>query len=161
MGDLLTRATIWLSLAGYAISFCLQVRRVAPKFALVAWSFGAVAFLTHTLFAFHFFYNWSHTIALAETARQTKDLTGFDSGSGLYLNYAFGLVWLVDAAWWLSAGDKYDRRPRSMVLGLHSFFWFMIVNGAIVFGSGPVQIYGTGLVLVMMVAVFRRRRPLN
>ena len=146
--------TIWLALSGYAVSFCLQMRRNPGRIALVAWLFGAAAFGLHTLFAFHFFYQWSHSVALAETARQTKELTGFDSGSGLYLNYAFGLLWLADTIWWLRAGDEYSRRSRWLTFSLHAFFWFMIVNGAIVFGTGPVRVFGIALVAAMLFALW-------
>ncbi len=122
------------------------------QLALRAWLLGVAAFAMHTLFAFHFFYQWSHSVALAETARQTSELTGFDSGSGLYLNYAFGLIWLADAIWWLRVRDEYPRRPRWISRCLHAFFWFMIVNGAIVFGSGPVRVFGIGLVAAMLIA---------
>ena len=158
LGDLLTRATIWLSLGGYTVSFCLQTRRHPGRIALAAWLFGATAFVLHTLFAFHFFYQWSHSVALAETARQTKELTGFDSGSGLYLNYAFGLIWLADAIWWLQVGDEYSRRPRWLTFSLHAFFWFMIVNGAIVFGTGPVRVFGIALVAAMLFALWGSAR---
>lgn len=115
-------------------------------------------FLAHTAMAFHFFYAWSHRVALAETARQTKELTGFDSGSGLYLNYAFGLLWLSDAVWWLRPGDGYLQRPRWIWVGMHGFFWFMIINGAIVFGRGPVRAYGLLLMVAMLIALWTSRR---
>ena len=45
------------------------------------------------------------TATLAATARQTAKVTGTNTGVGLYLNYAFTLVWLGTASGgtWLSA----------------------------------------------------------
>lgn len=128
---------------------------------MTAWLLGAAAFAVHAMCAFHFFYGWSHSFAIAETARQTKELTGFDSGSGLYLNYLFGILWLADAVWWLRVGDRYLSRPRWLTLSLHGFFWFMIVNGAIVFGSGAVRYYGVSLMGLMLVAIRRSSRRLS
>ena len=54
----------------------------------------------HVAAAFHYYYEWSHAVGLAETARQTEELTGMASGSGLYLNYLFTLVWLADGIYW-------------------------------------------------------------
>ena len=151
-GELLTRVFVWIALAGYAISALLQLVPSQRRMSRWLWVSGAIAFLLHVCCAFHFFHNWSHADAFEETARQTKALTGFESGSGLYLNYAFTLLWFFDAGWWLAVGDSnYFRRPHWIPIALHSFFLFMFVNGAVVFGKGPVRWYGITVLAMMLI----------
>ena len=159
MGDILTRAFVWIAILGYAVAFVLQVYRIRARLARVAWTLGAAAFVVQVLCAFHYFHGWSHAAAFAETARQTKGLTGFDTGSGLYLNYVFLVVWVVDAAWWWRTGDDgYAGRAGWISAMLHAFFVFMIVNGAIVFGKGPVRWYGAALIAMMVAAYAKGSR---
>ena len=62
---------------------------------VVAWPWNLLA---HFVCAFHFEHEWSHSQALAATARQTAKVTGTNTGVGLYFNYAFTLVWLGTAS---------------------------------------------------------------
>ena len=166
VGDLLTRATVWVAVIGYASAVCLLLdcRRVHDRSARLAWTVGCMFFAAHVCLAFHYFYGWSHRTGLEETALQTEELVGVRQGEGLYLNYVFAIVWAVDGLWWWSVGERrYRERNRLITTGLHTFMAFMIFNGAVVFGSGPVRIFGlvlTGVVLVRLVR-FRSdlRRP--
>lgn len=159
MGDFLTRAWVWVAMLGYTVSTILVLRRTQIGFARMAWVLGAVAFVIHVACAFHFFHGWSHNAALIETARQTKELTGFKSGSGLYLNYLFTFVWVLDAVWWcVVGGTRYARRSSWIAVALHAFFLFMIVNGAIVFGRGPVRAFGAVLVCGVGFSILCRTR---
>lgn len=158
MGAFATRLFVWVALLGYSVAFVLQTRGHRLRWARIVWVAGAVAFVLHVVCAFQFFHGWSHAAALADTARQTKELTGFDSGSGLYLNYLFAVTWLVDAAWWLRVGkDRYCRRNPWVTWSLHAFFLFMFINGAIVFGKGPVRWYGGVLVAMMLLTSAHQR----
>lgn len=153
-GDFLTRVFVWVALGGYSASVILQLLPNRIRMARWIWIASAAAFAIHVMCAFHFFHGWSHTAAFIETARQTKEMTGVASGGGLYLNYAFTVWWVVDAVWWLCAGDKaYVERNRRITSALHGFFVFMFVNGAIVFGRGPVRWYGAAMVAMMLGAV--------
>ncbi len=80
--------------------------------------------------------------AYRETARQTGELTGFHWGGGLFLNYLLGVLWLADVVWWWMTPASFARRPRGLVLAWHGFLYFMVVNGTVVFGSGPVRWFG-------------------
>ncbi|MFK7821044.1 MAG: hypothetical protein AB8G99_20175 [Planctomycetaceae bacterium] len=154
MGEFLTRAFVWIALLGYSVSSVRQLNQMSPTATRRWWVMGAVAFVLHVAFAFHVFHDWSHVAALKETAKQTKELTGVSSGSGLYLNYVFTLIWVVDAIWWHVVGhERYARRVKWVPIAIHVFFIFMIVNGAIVFGKGPVRWYGGVLVAMMLVAM--------
>ena len=87
--------------------------------------------------AFHFEYDWSHAIATAETAVQTRELTGWDTGIGIYINYAFAICLLIDLI--IQANHKVDHGGRKFINGL---VIFMIINGAIVFGTSHSRIAG-------------------
>jgi hypothetical protein len=138
----LTRITIWLALTGYAVSTALGLRRPGQRsvWARRFWNLGLACFLMHVAAAFHYYYEWSHAVGLAETARQTEELMGMASGSGLYLNYLFTLVWLADGIyWWMAGLKRHASRPLWVEWLVHVFFLFMIINGAVVFVSGPTR----------------------
>ena len=127
------------------------------------WTLGCAALLVHVISAFHVHYQWSHHIALGETARRTAELTGRNTGAGLYLNYLFALLWAVDAAWWWRDLEIYGRRPRAVVVALHGFMFFMVFNGTVVFASGPVRWLGVGITILLAgtLLVFRPWRSVT
>ena len=154
------RATIWMSVLAWAAS---EVLRRAPADRRAAasglYAGGAVLLVAHTIAAFALRHDWSHAAALAETARRTHEMTGVASGSGLYLNYLFVVVWTLDAAWWAIAPRAYWRRSRALDLGVFVFFVFMFVNGAIVFAAGPMRFAGAAAVTAALAARVRLPRP--
>jgi hypothetical protein len=93
---------------------------------------GLLAYLLHVWCAFTYFYEWSHEVAYRETARQTAELFGVHSGGGLYLNYLFTIVWLVDSIGWWLRGGQWERRSRVMRVAVYAFMAFIVVNGTIV-----------------------------
>ena len=79
---------------------------------------------------------------IGKTARQSAALTGWHWGGGLYFNYVFAAAWLADVLWWWLAPASFTRRSRSLTALWHGFFFFMVFNGAVVFGHGPVRWLG-------------------
>ena len=123
MGDLLTRATVWVAVGCYVATCFLLMRGRHPP-ARWTWTAGLVAFLIHVALAFHFFYDWSHTVAWEETARQTEEMTGSRSGFGIYLNYLFAGVWFCDVSFWWRKGDAaYAGRKKWIRYLVHGFFF--------------------------------------
>ena len=147
------RATIWLSVLAWAAS---EVMRRAPAdrrdAARVMFTAGAVLLVIHTILAFQIAHAWSHRAAFAETARRTELMTGVASGAGLYLNYAFLVVWLIETAWWWLQPRGYVHRARAIDLSVFAFFVFMFVNGAVVFASSPMRIGGAVAVAAAVLA---------
>ncbi len=143
---------IWLCVAAWAYVMAGRCRGRDLPGAFPVWIIGGVAYVVHVLAAFATHYQWSHDIALAETARQTRELTGFDTGVGLWLNYLFGLAWGVEALRWFATGEAVPRGrwkwPQRVVL---VFLAFMVFNGAVVFGQGAVR--GFGIVVFLMLGV--------
>ena len=159
-GEWLTRGTVWLALSLYAGGELARSgeRRHLPATASRWWhTSGCLAFLAHVLCAFHFYHAWSHAAAYADTARQTQAMFGWRSGGGLYVNYAFALVWLGEVLWSWIDDRGYRARPRWLTGAWRGFFLFMIFNGAVVFARGPVRWFGLGLCLVLLAAWWRGR----
>ena len=155
--------TVWTARAAFALYvLALAVHLGAPasprrdRLYRRCWTAGCVVFAVHVACAFHFVHDWSHADAYRQTARQTADLTGVASGFGLYLNYAFLLAWLIDAAWlWRVAGHPRRSQAWPRVL-LHAFFAFMWFNAVVVFPTGPVRWAGSAAFLLLAVLLVRR-----
>lgn len=164
-GELLTRATIWLALAGYgaAITTLLQARR-QPRWlaaARVLWTVAGLIYLAHVVCAFQFYHHWSHATAWQETARQTAEVVGRKVGAGLLISYAFTLAWMADLIWWWVAGlESIQQRPRWVTIVWQSFFAFMVFNGTVVFEAGPVRWFGLALLLGLGILWILSRRQL-
>lgn len=149
----MTRAAAWLALTFYVAGQSVAAVRTGPRPSLLAWwlnAAGCAFFLLHVTGAFQVFYNWSHAVAYADTARQSKELTGWDSGAGLYINYAFTLLWLAEVLWAGSTPASYSARPLAVTWAVRAFFMFMMVNGAFVFVRGSIR--WLGLVLCVALA---------
>jgi hypothetical protein len=161
-GEWLTRATIWIALLLYTAGAILLLLRapsdrIAPR-ARAAWTAGCLFFIAHVLCAFAYFHHWSHAAALAETARQTQEMTGYRDGSGLYLNYLFGAVWIVlTIGWWINP-RRFLEGPRWIHWLWNGFAVFMMINGTIVFGRNRAHWFGLVLCVSLGVACWIRWR---
>jgi hypothetical protein len=158
MDDLLLRATAWLSMAAWAASEWLLAsvpRPVRAKPARASFTLGAVALLLHTGLALHLRHAWSQADAMREIARQTAEVTGLGFSGGLFVNYAFLAFWMAEACWWWLAPAGYLRRGLGARWASRAVFLFMFVNGAIVFGHGPVRVFGAIAILAVCLSWYR------
>jgi hypothetical protein len=144
-------ATISAAVVAWALAEVLRSR--------VLWAAGAALAAIHSAAAFGVFYNWSHDTARELTMRQTAALTGVNFSGGIYVNYAFLVVWIADAVWRLAAPTSYQRRPRALTLAVHGFIFFIIINGAVVFADGWARTVGA--VAVSAVALAWLVRPMQ
>jgi hypothetical protein len=160
-GELFTRASVWLAVAAYAVGAAmLLVAKERPclmRRARWVWTIGCGCFLAHVAGAFACFHHWSHAAAYDETARQTAELTGWRSGGGLYLNYLFAVGWLIDVLWWWGAPRRFDQRSSRLNMLWHGFMFFMVLNGTVVFGRGPVRWLGV-IVCAGLAGLYCRQR---
>ena len=143
-GEWLTRGTVWLALSLYvageiAVAWRGREWRTASRWLNTA---GCAAFLAHVATAFHFYHHWSHAAAYADTARQTAEFSGWNWGGGLYINYAFALVWLGEVVWAWANPNSDRERPNWMTWTVRGFFLFMMLNGAVVFVRGGMKWFG-------------------
>lgn len=150
-GELATRISVWLALLLWLASewFALNPKRLRVRQSLFALS--AVVFLTHVTLAFHVFYDWSQTTALADVRRQTREVTGLEWSIGLWINYAFAALWIAEALWLCFRAGHHAARPAWVTRLVRGIFWFMAFNGAVVFVKGPQK--WLGLVICLGAAV--------
>ena len=160
MEALLTRVTIWLALGLYAAAQVARRRSMTAGGGVDRWllTLGSGLYVCHVLLAFDVHHDWSHAAAYAATAAQTEALTGWRWGGGIYINYLFSALWVSEAAWWWRGGEHYRHRGHRLEGAVRSVFLFMIVNGAVVFVSGPRRWLGVAIVGVLLVAWRPARR---
>lgn len=145
LGPWITKSAIWFALLRYfgAQVMELRGRGVGPwGAAQVLWSVGWVAYLAHVAAAFHVYHGWSHAVAAEHTAIQTEALIGWHWAGGIWINYAFTLAWGLDVLWQWLAARRDERTPVGWRRVWHGFLFFMVINGTVVFGHGPVRWLG-------------------
>jgi hypothetical protein len=162
-GELVIRATVILATIGYTLAEWLRFRHPAAwPGSRLAWTAGAVLLMVHAAAAFHVRHGWSHSSAIESTSSQTRAVTGIDSGAGLYVNYAFLALWAGDAVWWWRRPRSYAARSAPVRNALAAVFFFMFLNGAVVFASGTFRWFGAACLTAVAAAwLFRaeqRRR---
>jgi hypothetical protein len=152
-GEVLTRATVWTAVAGYAIGFCvftLSRGRRWDSTVRVVWTIACASLFAHFVCAFHFYHHWRHAAAYRETARQTEALFGLNWGGGVFINYGVLVVWIIDVGWWWLRGiESYRARPAILVLAWHAFLIFIIFNGTVIFAHGPARWIGAVVYIVL------------
>ena len=150
---LAVRGSIAAATVAWAAAEWLRWRHPARgKMARAFWTAGAVLLVVHSLAVFHYIHRWSQDAALEHTARQTAALTGLAWGGGLYVNYAFVALWLLDALVWWRDPAAYERRTPVVRDTLLAIFLFMFVNAGIVFAHGPARWVGITAVGVVLCA---------
>lgn len=160
----LVRWTVRLAVACYAARVLMDAGDFGSLRARRSlWTVGLVFYLAHVVAAFQLVHGWSHAAAWEETARQTFERTGWRSGVGVWVNYAFTLLWTVDvAAWWI-VGPGYSRRFRRVSFVVQSAFAFLVFNATVVFGPAfwrPVAA-ACGLIIAVALVVRVKRQPLR
>jgi hypothetical protein len=98
------------------------------------WLFGSLLLVEHVVTAFHLGHGWSHAAAWEHTRR----VGGY--GDGVFVNYAFVLVWLADALWLCAAPRAYLARRRGLHWAVHGFLAFVVFNAAVVFADRPMRV---------------------
>jgi hypothetical protein len=152
--------TIWLALAGYAITVCVMLAGFLKlewsRRLRAVWTISCGFFVLHVLSAFHYSYHWSHAEAIQSTARQTDELLGMRFGEGLYFSYGFLLLWIADVLFWWQRPELYVSRPGWLLLAVHAYLFFIAFNGAVVFKSGATRIAGIGATAIFIAVTVRR-----
>lgn len=164
--ELLTRATIWVSIVGYTIGSVLfalsdktRNRGALESATRVVWTIACAGLIAHFVSAFHFYHGWSHAAAYEDTAQQTYELFGLYWGGGVFINYGLLVVWLIDIAWWWRSGlDSYRKRPWPLVVAWHGLLIFIIFNATVVFGDGIVRWVGLAICLLLALSWLRIAR---
>ena len=159
-GELLTRWTVRLAMTLYVLALCLWItsRQRAPwlRTARLAWTVGCGVFLAHVICAFAFYHHWCHEAAYEETAHRTEELVGISWGGGLYLNYAFTVLWIADViVWWRNLDRSHFR---GIQIAIQLFLAFIAFNATVVFGTGLIRWLGIGATLLLLILTILRGR---
>jgi hypothetical protein len=146
LGDDLTRNTVRLSLAFYAVAVSLMLlsrnrlaRSNAGRLARLCWTLAWAAYLVHLAMAFHHYHHWSHPDAV----RHTREVSGI--GEGIYVSHLFTVLWTIDVAFWWLRPERYAVRSAKLTAALHAFMAFVIFCGTVVYESGPIRWLGVAL----------------
>ena len=155
-GELLTRATIWITILAYTIGLALfalaGTRSRWDSLARFAWTTACASLIAHFICAFQFYHAWSQESAYRETARQTEEVFGLNWGGGLLINYVLLIVWIADVAWWWLRGLNSYRRRAAWLVGIwHGFLIFIIFNATVVFKDGLIRWLGLAIVACQFV----------
>jgi hypothetical protein len=159
IGDDLTRRTVWVALAYYAVAAWSmlhlgpsdwRVETAAGRRTRCFWTFGWAAFVIHVGMAFHFIHKWSHAAAVDHV----RERSGV--GEGVYVSYLFTLAWTVDVAWWWSRPTSYAFRPRFVDWLLHAFMAMMVFAGTVICEQGPIRYAGIVLIGTLLVRCVTR-----
>lgn len=128
------------------------------------WFVGALCASAHSLGALAAFHQWNHAQAFESTAQQTEELLGIRVGIGLYVNYLFVLVWLLDASIRLWLPSRYVQLPKLYTYCVYGFLLFIAFNGAVVFKTGWLRVAGILVVLILAtlcLASYRRSAKIS
>lgn len=130
-----------------------------PPAAWAWWAFscGALLCAIHIAIAMSVRHGWSHEAAVAATARQTMAVYGLNWGGGVYLNYAFVIVWVIDAWRWRRFPSRHTRRADAITWTTRAVCLVMILNAAVIFAGGARRGAGALIVLWLLWA-WRPRR---
>ncbi|WP_395750719.1 hypothetical protein [Prosthecobacter sp.] len=158
-GAFLTHATAAAAFLAYVAALTLRIMRDAPgkNTGRVWWTTGCLMLLVHVACAFQFVHHWSHRAAFEATAQQTAAVTGFDSGSGLWVNYAVLVLWFGDVCWWWLAPARHASRSRTAERLLQGFLAFIWFNATVVFGHGLTRWLGGAAFLWLMILAWQRK----
>jgi len=165
----LVRWTVRIAMLLYVASLAgeIQATRKGERQATIrrwqriCWTLGCLVFLVHVATAFHFQHGWSHRLATEHTAEVAEQVVGWAFGEGIYFNYAFTLLWSLDVAWMWLGPVRREQRARWMTVVLHVFMLTIVVNGAIIFATGPTRWVGLlvlGVLGIFWVSAARHRR---
>lgn len=161
IGDILIRETAMLAVGCYAGRVWIETAPLSSERrqsrSRMIWTIGAMLLLVHVLCAFHFRHVWSHAAAWEHTRQRTLELTGWDSGVGLWANYAITMLWLADVAGWWTRLD-WPLRHRHWFWFLQLSLAFMMINATAVFGPWYWMPIAAGYVAMLVVCHLSRRK---
>lgn len=163
MGEELTRWTVRLAVACYlgrVFTDAAGWRTPADaRRARWLWTLGGAIYLVHVACAFHFYHGWSHAAALRHTAERTAEVVGWHWGGGLWINYAFTLLWCGDIAlWWTRPADRHPRSPITYWT-IQAIFAFLMFNATAVFGPPFWRWVVVGVVAALLLLRPRHNEP--
>ena len=90
------------------------------------------------------------------------EVSGF--GEGIYASYLFTGLWIADVAFWWLSPRRYATRSVWIDRIWHGFMLFMVLNGMVVYESGPIRWAGLLMFLLLgsiWIVLRPRRGPVS
>ncbi len=140
---------------------CLPDRQ-PTTFQLTAWLLGCGLYILHVAMAFEVVHGWSHGAAVSHTAEETFRVTGIRRGEGVWVNYLFTLVWIIDCV--RLANAKLQSKPTSLAIdvAIQLFFAFIVFNATVVFGPAIYRYLALPIGIGFAIAALaHKHRPTN
>lgn len=120
------------------------------------WMLGAILCVVHVVTALGAFHDFSHAESIRHTAEVTQRVVGIRWGGGVYVNYLFTCLWLVDAIRQIRNLNHSGAHTTSV--WLHIFMGFIVFNATAVFGPAWYRWPTAVIVAGMIVARWYRCR---
>jgi hypothetical protein len=139
---------VWLSLSAFAAGELAKARQLAGAWSISA--AGAILMAVHIVLAMAVRHEWSHALAVEQTARQTNDMFGLNWGGGLYVNYVFAIVWMAELFVWRQWPEGYAKRPGWITWLLRGFYFVIVLSAAVVFATGWRRWMGAAIVAAVL-----------
>jgi hypothetical protein len=164
MGELLITWSARVVVAFYLLRLAADVLIADParrdQWARWAWTLGCAVYLAHVVFAFQFLHHWSHAAAVEHAARRTFEVTGFEFGAGIYLNYAFTLFWMADVVLWWRRSLAGRAISGAYYWTVQAIFAFMMFNATVVFGPAFWKwVAGAAVIVLVALRMLLPRTP--
>lgn len=160
---------IWtarLAVACYLARLWIAAARQTPeprRSECLLWTAGWLLLCLHMLLAFHVAHDWSLDAALVHTAKRTEEVVGLHWAGGLYINFAFALLWGADVViLWRSRATK-RQAPLSYRVVAQALLAFIVLNATAVFGPPAWWWITAGFVAALITRRLARRQatPVN
>jgi hypothetical protein len=145
--ELITRWTVRVALLLYFLGAAARFlpyragKNRLRSTARALWMLGGILYVAHVAAAFHAYHNWSHQEAFDHVAAETERMFGWRFGGGIYFNYVFGALWLIDIAHWSGRG-KQSILAKWLTRTIHFFLLFIVFNGLAVFKDDGLRWFG-------------------
>lgn len=130
--------------------------RHQSRLAGLVWITGAFCSLIHAVATMGLIHQWSHQAAVVDTAERTESMLGISVGVGIYFNYLFVALWLLDAGWLVFFRESYGLRSKWIRRVIYGYLLFIGFNGAVVFVTGWFRWF-SGLLFAMLFLVWLRK----
>ena len=137
--DFETRQTARVMTFLWALAMAGRIRLGRTPVTRAWWTAACIAFVVHVATAFDRIHGWSH----AKAFDHVEETSGY--GPGVFVSYAFTLLWMADVLFWWMKPIKYASRSRRIEIGLHGFFAFIMFNGTVVYETGFIRWAGLAM----------------
>ncbi len=169
LNDLSVYVSIWVSMTAWfvgAISrelathqslHCKAVSRMGTPYESVyrwSWLAGAILLSIHIIASYEFVHHWSHEAALEATGVESFQVTGYRASWGVYVNFAFMIVWI---GYSFAMVYRRSRVPRLDPLVI-VFLAPIVFSATVVFETGVLRTASIVAFFLLIGLTWRRIR---